>query len=718
MELCDLLTLEENGVDKDEIISLRLSEDDENCDEVPKEKAAIDDEYLQDLSSKIKSSWKELAKHLGYEEADIQTTNEGSTEESRHMLLTWWEKTTDRDEAAQKLRRALEAIGLTDLAQNVPVTGYSRDEAAGPEPESRQEAGVDEESKQNRVASTEEEKLKREQVDDQDKPRPICFRYVQVFIQCHVSHKAKTLCFRMNAETSVFTLKHMINEKISVQPQQQRLYIRRNFRNFELCNLLTLHDCGIHQDENISLRLSTDGLLGGGPTDKHLADDQFFRDLASKTESCWEELAKSLRYEDAAIKQFQTTSQENTERSLQMLRSWWGKQTNREEGFQSLRDALNSIGRAELASMIPSEKQQRMKQEELGHLDKPQPSVQTEETREHNTQKGTTSSEGQRLEQEEVADQGKRKTNVQLGGAMKHRRQKETTSSQGQGQRQEEVAEQGQPQIHVQGEIAQEQGKQKRTKPANEEQRPSQELSPKKQKLGEFEKNVQQRTTSEQQKGTTSFHGQRPGLEEVVHRDKAQSFGEVGGAKDQSSQEGTTLTEDQTPRQGAVSHRDKPQSELQVREAKERSRQKETTTSEGQRPRREEVGHRDKLQPEVQVEGATERSMQEETTTSEGQRPRQDVGHQDTLQPEVQVGGSEEQSKQKGTTSSKGQRPRKKDVGHSAKSKPEAHVGLTETESKSERRRDSQSQGDDSAQGIQTSMPTAPAGIITVVSLL
>ncbi|XP_038053609.1 uncharacterized protein LOC119726063 [Patiria miniata] len=166
-QLCDLLTLEENGVDKKEIISLRLSMED------TKDKANIDDQYLKDLSSKTESSWKELAKHLGFEEgeiADIQTTNEGSTEGSRHMLLTWWEKTTNRDEAAQKLRRALEAIGLTDLAQNVPVTSESRDEAAGPELERRQDAGVDEESKQNGAASTEEEKLKKERVGDEDKP--------------------------------------------------------------------------------------------------------------------------------------------------------------------------------------------------------------------------------------------------------------------------------------------------------------------------------------------------------------------------------------------------------------------------------------------------------------------------------------------------------------------------------------------------------------------
>ncbi|XP_038052814.1 uncharacterized protein LOC119725478 [Patiria miniata] len=224
------------------------------------DKVSIDDEYLNHLSSKIESSWKELAKHLGFEEveiADIQTTNEGSTVESRHMLLTWWEKTTDRDEAAQTLRRALEAIGLTDLAQNVLVTSKSRDEAAGPEPERRQDAGVDKESKQNGAASTKEEKLKKEHVCDQDKPRIICFRHVQVFIRSHIRHKPTTLCLQIDPESSVLALKQIIQEKISVQPEQQRLFIQRNLRNFELCNLLTLHDCEIHQDENISLRLCT-----------------------------------------------------------------------------------------------------------------------------------------------------------------------------------------------------------------------------------------------------------------------------------------------------------------------------------------------------------------------------------------------------------------------------------------------------------------------------
>ncbi|XP_038053571.1 uncharacterized protein LOC119726023 [Patiria miniata] len=174
VQLCDLLTLEENGVDRDEIIYLHQSIQDLDENDVPKDKASVDDEYLKDLSSKTESSWKELAKDLGYEEAEIaniQTTNEGTTKQSRHMLLTWWKKTTDRDEAAQKLRRALEAIGLTDLAENVPATNELRDEADGPEPERRQDAGVDEESKQNGAASAEDENLKKEQVCHQDKPQ-------------------------------------------------------------------------------------------------------------------------------------------------------------------------------------------------------------------------------------------------------------------------------------------------------------------------------------------------------------------------------------------------------------------------------------------------------------------------------------------------------------------------------------------------------------------
>ncbi|XP_038053586.1 uncharacterized protein LOC119726041 [Patiria miniata] len=391
------------GVDEESKLNGAASTKEENVtnNEVPKDKAAIDDEYLKGLSPKIETSWKILAKHLGFEEAeitDIQTTNKGSTEDSCHMLLTWWEKTTDREVAAQKLRRAFKAIGLTALAQNVPVASESRDEASGSEPERRHDAGVDEESKQNGAASTEEEKLKKEQVGDQDKPRFISRRYVQIFIRTQRSQKPKIMCLQVDPETSVLLLKVIISEKIGVHPQQQRMFIRRNFRNFELHNLLTLHDCGIHQDENISLRLCTDGLLGGGPKDKHPDDDQFFRDLASKAESSWEKLARSLGYGEDEIRQIQTTNQDDKERSLQMLLSWWRKQANRKEGFQSLSDALNSIGRAELALMIPSEEQRRMKQEEVAE-----------------GEKRKTSSQGRGPRQEKGTDRDKPQPPVQVG---------------------------------------------------------------------------------------------------------------------------------------------------------------------------------------------------------------------------------------------------------------------------------------------------------------
>ncbi|XP_038053565.1 uncharacterized protein LOC119726018 [Patiria miniata] len=517
------------GVDEESKQNGAASTEEEKLknDELPKDKAAIDDEYLKGLSPKIESSWKELAKHLGYEEAeiaDIQTTNEGSTEESHHMLLTWWEKTTDRNEAAQKLRRALEAIGLTDLAQSLPVTSTSRDEAAGPEPERRQDAGVDKECKQKGATSTEEEKLKKEQVFDQDKPQLISRRYLQVFIRGNCLQKPKITSLRLDPETSVLILKVIISEKIGVHPQQQRLFIRRNCRNFELHNLLTLHDCGIHQDENISLRLCTDGLLGGGPKDKHPVGDQFFRDIASKTESFWEQLAKSLGYGEDEIKQFQKICQENKERSLQMLLSWWIKQTNREEGFQNLKDALNSIGRAELALMVPSEEQWRMKQEEVAEREKRRASSEgrgprQEETahRLHQTT-GTTSSENQRTCQEDVTHRDKHESSVQMRGAQEQSRKRGATSSKGQRARRDEVAHRDKPTPKVLIRGAKEQSRKRRA---------------------------------------TSSEDQRP--EEVTHRDNSQSEVQMGGAKKKIKQNETTSSEDQRKGRQEAAYRDKPQ---------------------------------------------------------------------------------------------------------------------------------------------------------------
>ncbi|XP_038053572.1 glutamic acid-rich protein-like [Patiria miniata] len=498
--------LQDAGVDEENKQNGAASAEEENVkNKVSKGKSAIDDEYLKGLSPKIESSWKELAKHLGYEEveiADIQTTNEGSTEESRHMLLTWWKKTTDRDEAAQKLRRALEAIGLTDFAQNVPVMNESRDESAGAEPERCQDAGVDEESKQQGAASTEEKKLKREQVDDQDKPQ-----LIRVFI------------------------------------------IFKDLAFFQLCNLLTLNDCGIHQDENISLRLSTDGLLGGGPKG----------------------------FEEAEIKEIQTTSQENRERSLQMLLSWWRKQTNREEGFQSLTDALYSTGHADLALMI-TEQQEPKQEEQRG---KPQPEVNEGGAKEQSKEKGTTSFEDQTPKQREVGHRDKRKKTSQMGGAKKRKQQKETSSSEGQRQRQEDVAEQSKPQTPGQGIVVKDQDRQKRARPSNEEHSPSQGLLQKKQKLGQFEKTAQKGMTSSGE--PEPRHGQLECL-----RGKPRPEIQVRGAKQQSNYEETTSSKDQRPKQEEVNYRDKAELNVEEGGTKEQSKQKGTTSSEGQKQKQQE----------------------------------------------------------------------------------------------------------------------------------
>ncbi|XP_022110597.1 uncharacterized protein LOC110990089 [Acanthaster planci] len=99
-------------------------------------------------------------------------------------------------------------------------------------------------------------------------PRVPRYRHVkqklQIFILNPLLRGPRTLCFHLEPETPISFLKESIHRKIGVHPKHQRLLIRRNARSFQLLDLLTLNDCGVQQDENISVCLPTDGLLGGG----------------------------------------------------------------------------------------------------------------------------------------------------------------------------------------------------------------------------------------------------------------------------------------------------------------------------------------------------------------------------------------------------------------------------------------------------------------------
>ncbi|XP_022084323.1 protein NLRC5-like isoform X3 [Acanthaster planci] len=401
-QLCDLLTLQENGVDKDKIISLRVSTDDPGQDS-PKDKSSFCEEYLQNLSLKVQSSWKELAKHLGYEDtqiAEIQSTTEGTSEASHKVLLTWWEKMTNQDEASQKLRRALETAGLTDSAQNIPVC-QSGDEVQRAKPEERDEISAKKERQENGSSTTEEQKLKREHSSDTDRLHNFCIRYgkqqLQIFVRNPLLRGPKTLCFQLDPETTISSLKLSIGKKIGVQPHLQRLIIRRNWRTFQLCDLLTLNDCGVQQDENILLRLSTDGLLGGGkkgpvhteeknsessnthseqdperPVDTPAMPQQdaqapstssasaeqvgsgYLLRLARKLREEWKYLAINLGFSPDDIETFvRNDGEDSPQQKFKMLEAWWEKQDNPEKAVQNLRGALQEAGRADLASKIP-----------------------------------------------------------------------------------------------------------------------------------------------------------------------------------------------------------------------------------------------------------------------------------------------------------------------------------------------------------------------------
>ncbi|XP_038052685.1 uncharacterized protein LOC119725042 [Patiria miniata] len=69
----------------------------------------------------------------------------------------------------------------------------------------------------------------------------------------------KTLCLQLDPGTSVCDLKALVESESGIKPENQHLYIGRNF---QLCDLLSIRDHGIQQDQNIKLRVG--GLLGGG----------------------------------------------------------------------------------------------------------------------------------------------------------------------------------------------------------------------------------------------------------------------------------------------------------------------------------------------------------------------------------------------------------------------------------------------------------------------
>ncbi|XP_022111636.1 protein NLRC5-like [Acanthaster planci] len=450
-QLCDLLTLHENGIEKDEVISLSTND---ATQDGPTGKPEINKEYLENLSSKLGSSWKDVAKYLGYEDceiAQIQSTNEGTSKMSSQMLLTWWEKRTDRDQAAQKLAVALDGIGRTDLVKNPPNTCRSTDDIERPQSEKHDKPIADKQRDQKGAPVPEEQKSSKEPALDKDKPQPLCFgfvkRHLQVLVRNPFLRGPKTLCFHLDPETSVSSLKGLIHSKIGVEPRCQHLFIKRNFRSFKLIDLLTLNDCGIQQDENILLRLKTDGLLGGGRKDEAQVNDQFLRDVSLKVHHSWDKLAECLGYEKVGIQQIQAISEDDKERSKQMLLSWWRKQTNHEEGLKRLREALESVGLTELASLVPnafqeevsqegstkSNEDERLKQEQVGIPDRTQPKRQEHAgTQERVTQKGASSVE-QRLEQEQGGDGDETPPQKQqMAQEIRHSSQKVITSSKAQ----------------------------------------------------------------------------------------------------------------------------------------------------------------------------------------------------------------------------------------------------------------------------------------------
>ncbi|XP_022110591.1 uncharacterized protein LOC110990087 isoform X2 [Acanthaster planci] len=227
------------------------------------------------------------------------------------------------------------------------------DEAERPLPETHYKTRS--ETEQNEATLREEQNPGNRQTPDKDKPEVLrCGKQkLQVFVRNPLLHGPKTLCFHLHSETLVSTLKESVYRKIGIQPQHQLLHIKRNVLNFQLHDLLTLNECGIQQDENISLCLPARGLLGGGRKDpKDLAmqhtdkpKNDGIADTAAESQQRGQQSCKS-EAQDSPVKMMETSQGVSS-----------SQQKERTQGQDSQQGSIETA---------------RSRQGEIGHLKEPQ----------------------------------------------------------------------------------------------------------------------------------------------------------------------------------------------------------------------------------------------------------------------------------------------------------------------------------------------------------
>ncbi|XP_022087019.1 uncharacterized protein LOC110977325, partial [Acanthaster planci] len=196
----------------------------------------------------------------------------------------------------------------------------------------------------------EEEKVGKTQADGEDKPLTIwCMKgNLQIFVQYPVLHGQKILCLQLHKEIAVSSLKELIHKRIGVKPKLQHLHIRRNTHNFQLQDLLTLNDCGVQQDQTILLRLSTDGLLGGGPTGE--LPDETLRGMSEKIPA--QKLMKlgiELDFRRSEITKIDGTKRCPADKFFELLIRWRNKQPGDVNQTEALCKALKEVGETRLA---------------------------------------------------------------------------------------------------------------------------------------------------------------------------------------------------------------------------------------------------------------------------------------------------------------------------------------------------------------------------------
>ena len=83
-----------------------------------------DERFIRELSGKVGKDWKRIGTNLGCKSAEIQSFEYNSRnnleEQAFQMLVTWWRRQPNNQDAREWLRAALISTDRSDLASDIP----------------------------------------------------------------------------------------------------------------------------------------------------------------------------------------------------------------------------------------------------------------------------------------------------------------------------------------------------------------------------------------------------------------------------------------------------------------------------------------------------------------------------------------------------------------------------------------------------------------------